>query len=241
MFREMAITFCLLYKLGLPPFHGWVFRLIPELNLFSFGVLIRINKITPIIILSQINTNSMLFLPSLLRLLIVVILTFYRINSIYYILTISSIINFQWFLFCLKNRIWLRLVVVYCLILIRVIILLKLNLVFKTKDFAKINTIKFSLLGFSFFSLAGLPPFLGFLIKLTIIKIIVLLKVSFIWLLLLLTLIIQFAYINIFYFSYCAIPNKRVSNETKLYDQRVLARVIIFRFPNWVDLVIIQI
>lgn len=201
--NNFIIIVPLLIKLSLIPFHLWLPSIIEGLNWYVCLLLITWQKIAPIIIISYLIINK--------NLIFIIILT--NINSIIginqnslrKILAFSSINNSTWILITIiiNENIWINYLFIYSILnLIIIIILNKYNINY-------INQLKFFNLNFFFklniliiiFSIIGLPPILGFLIKWFLIKILIYNKIILILIILiLLTIINLYFYIKLTYY-----------------------------------------
>lgn len=201
--NNILIIIPLLIKLRLIPFHLWLPSIIEGLNWFSCLLIITWQKITPLIIISYLNINkNIIFLITLIS--INSIFGFNQ-NSIRKILAISSINNSTWILFAIliNEKLWINYFIIYSILNFLIIkILYNYNINY-------INQLKFFNLNFFFklnililiFSIIGLPPIIGFLIKWILIKTLIYNNIYIIIIILIiLTILNLFFYIKITYF-----------------------------------------
>lgn len=201
--RNILIIIPLLIKLRLIPFHLWLPSIIEGLNWISCLLIITWQKISPLIIISYLNIDkNLIFLIILISINSIFGL---NQNSIRKILAISSINNSTWILFAilLNNKLWINYFLIYSilnLIIIKILHNYKINY---------INQLKFFNLNFFFklniiiliFSIIGLPPIIGFLIKWILIKNLIYNQIYLIIIILIiLTILNLFFYIKISYF-----------------------------------------
>jgi len=200
---NILIILPLLIKLRLIPFHLWLPSIIEGLNWISCLLITTWQKITPLIIISYLNINKN----------IIFLIIFISINSIFglnqnsirKILAISSINNTTWILFAIliNENLWINYFLIYSLLNFLIIKILN------NYNINYINQIKLFNLNFFFklnililiFSIIGLPPILGFLIKWILIKTLIYNNIYFIIIILItLTILNLLFYIKITYF-----------------------------------------
>lgn len=149
----------LLFKIGLPPFHSWLIKIIQELKLKSFTFIRTIHKIAPIIITAYVTQIRVLFFTALLRR---ALLTKFR--EILYILIRSSFFHTTWVL--LSRSVNLNLTLLYWLLYRSILIILLVRL---TTTLIKLATgFTNSLTIIRILVLSGFPPFRLFWLKASI-------------------------------------------------------------------------
>nr|ALO77502.1 NADH deshydrogenase subunit 2 [Gloeosoma sp. GLO01] len=166
----LLINSALLLKMGAAPFHFWFPEIIEGLNWINILILLTWQKIAPMILLMYnlklINFISTIIISSII---ISTISSFNQI-SIRKILVFSSINHIGWMLSAMifNQSIWLIYLMIYSLMTFLMIFMFyKMNCYFFNHLFLifsknKIIQILFFL---NFFSLGGLPPFIGFFPK----------------------------------------------------------------------------
>lgn len=200
---NILIIISLLIKLRLIPFHLWLPSIIEGLNWISCLLIITWQKITPLIIISYLNVNkNIIFLIVLISINSIFGL---NQNSIRKILAISSINNTTWILFAIliNENLWINYFLIYSILNFLIIKILN------NYNINYINQIKLFNLNFYFklnlliliFSIIGLPPILGFLIKWILIKNLIYNNIYIIIIILIiLTILNLLFYIKITYF-----------------------------------------
>jgi len=200
---NLLIMIPLLIKLRLIPFHLWLPSIIEGLNWISCLLIITWQKITPLIIISYLNINkNIIFLITLISLNSIFGL---NQNSIRKILAISSINNTTWILFAIliNENLWINYFLIYSILNFLIIKILN------NYNINYINQLKFFNLNFFFklnililiFSIIGLPPIIGFLIKWILIKTLIYNNIFIvIIILIILTILNLLFYIKITYF-----------------------------------------
>lgn len=201
--RNILIIIPLLIKLRLIPFHLWLPSIIEGLNWISCLLIITWQKISPLIIISYLNIDkNLIFLVTLISINSIFGL---NQNSIRKILAISSINNSTWILFAIliNNKLWINYFLIYSILNLLIIKILN------NYNINYINQLKFFNLNFFFklniiiliFSIIGLPPIIGFLIKWILIKNLIYNHIYLIIIILIiLTILNLFFYIKISYF-----------------------------------------
>ena len=172
----LFISLSLCWKIGIPPFHLWLFNLMIEIDWILFFLTSSWQKILPLYLMRQIYFYLSEFYI-VLALIVSVFISIFQSN-VKKILIISSIFTGAWVLSSIffVKIFWILILFLYSGILfICVSIFSKNKFLLKSRNnlisiqqFEKINIL------FVLFSMAGLPPFLGFYIKVRILIIIIL-------------------------------------------------------------------
>lgn len=212
-------------KLGAAPLHGWFISILKTCSLWVLVFLSRVQKIIPLMILRNLHISSFLILVFSISTFLFVIVRLPGAISLNKILALSSIGNLIWFL--VRSQVQMKLFIlfmfIYILLLLGVLLLYK-----KTglNQFMQINGIVFTdkiIILFVFMSLGGLPPLLGFLGKLVILKnIIIYINMVFLVILIYTSLIILYNYISRIFFllnympsiKYCFKAESRLLKKT---------------------------
>nr|AWV83263.1 NADH dehydrogenase subunit 2 [Kosemia yezoensis] len=193
------IMISLMIKIGCPPFHFWYVSVVEGLSWMVSFILMTVQKIIPLIMLSYLDVNMVLF--------IIMACIWGCIGGLGYssmrkIIAYSSIYNLSWIFsgVMIINYSWLVYYFIYSFTLMAMCYMFNLfninyinQLIMTSHDFLK------SLMMMSvFMSLGGMPPFLGFLPKLIMIYCLVSNNMMFICIILLMTaLIVLFFYLRI--------------------------------------------
>nr|YP_010449173.1 NADH dehydrogenase subunit 2 [Brueelia antiqua]UTT72552.1 NADH dehydrogenase subunit 2 [Brueelia antiqua] len=174
----MIIIFSMLFKMGILPFHGWFFHIALSLPWVLFLVLSTIQKIGPLLVISECSkAMSYLFQPDLLISSIIALISIssLNINSIRYFMITSSIINSAWMLASTQvgKFPFFSFMVIY---FIHLLVLFS----FLSKEFNNPLESSFVLSKSPFFSefaktliilsMIGMPPMVGFFMKMSIIE-----------------------------------------------------------------------
>lgn len=222
---SIIINSALITKIGAAPFHFWLPEIIEGLRWINSLIILTWQKIAPIIIAINNKIETKFLIIIILACLI--IRTSRRFNQVRLrkILAYSSINHIGWILstFIISKASWTIYFMIYALINILIISRLRIS-----KSFY-INQIRISLnknkitklsLIINFLSLAGLPPFIGFLPKWIIIRWItnnniILITITII----IVTLVITFIYIQIIASSIIISINEPKTNKSEIKSQ----------------------
>lgn len=205
----------LLIKVGASPFHNWVLTVLEGLNYYSAIILLTIGKLTPLTLINYIKTN--LIVPILLTTLIGSIISLNQ-NSIKKIIGYSSIFNIALIISILKvNLLWIGYLILYSII---IIILIKITINNKT---IFINQMVFSdiivnklTLWIVLLSMGGLPPLIGFSLKLITISYLTEIKsITLISIIIITSLMIIVLYLRI---TFISILNNSILNKNKMFN-----------------------
>nr|YP_010987559.1 NADH dehydrogenase subunit 2 [Anotylus hirtulus]WON65965.1 NADH dehydrogenase subunit 2 [Anotylus hirtulus] len=165
----LLMNSALLMKIGSAPFHFW-FPEVIEGQLWSMCFnLFTIQKISPFMLLNY-NMNSPYFFSMIiiLNMLVSALMGLNQI-SLRKILTFSSINHIGWMISSMMflKMIWIMYLLIYIFTLMNMIYLLNNFNIYYIKQLIKINLpLNFKLIMMmNFFSMGGLPPFIGFLPK----------------------------------------------------------------------------
>nr|WIL79913.1 NADH dehydrogenase subunit 2 [Pieleus irregularis] len=160
----------LLTKMGAAPFHFWFPEVIEGLNWFNSLILLTWQKIAPmVLIMYNSYLNWFFFMVIVFSMMVSSILGFNQ-TSLRKILAFSSINHIGWMIGAIlySKLIWLIYFLIYFLISINIVFIFskfkmffisQLIMIFNESTMLKI----FFLM--NFFSLGGIPPFLGFFSK----------------------------------------------------------------------------
>ena len=159
-------------KLSIIPFHKWLIDMVNRINWFILFILVSIQKILPIVIISyRINKNI-----NLVNVISIISLGLggglgASQNSAKQIISFSSISQSGWILIAmtLRTSLWLINFIFYRLILFRIILRMhKINIKYIIILSNKACKINFILICANIISIAGMPPFVGFFMKFSV-------------------------------------------------------------------------
>ena len=178
--------------------------------MFILIILSSIQKIIPLIILNNIYINYLLFYLSIIITIIFIIFILSSVINLNKLLAISSLGNILW----LISRNILSLKLIFLFIFIYIYLLLGIYIfynIYYYNIFIQINRINYFdkiIIVIVFISLGGIPPILGFLRKLLILKIIFIYENIFLFMLIIFSaLILLYHYISRIYFFLTYVPS----------------------------------
>lgn len=150
-------------KLGAAPFYYWFPRLIDGIDWFRAFLLIRVQKIIPLFIMRMFN-RVMIWFILILRLLVGGFGMFNQ-SKLKLIIAYSSIHHLGWLIFVIKVKIdyWFIYLVMYSILIYPLIVWFNKIKILSLMEVGNIRKIDLMILGI--IRLSGLPPFLGFYLK----------------------------------------------------------------------------
>uniref|UniRef100_UPI0001982844 NADH dehydrogenase subunit 2 n=1 Tax=Hydroscapha granulum TaxID=426698 RepID=UPI0001982844 len=199
----LIMNSALLMKMGSAPFHFWFPEVMDELNWINCMILTTWQKIAPFVLISYSLKNTSFFISIIMMCSLIGGLGGINQTSLRKILAYSSINHLSWMMaaMMISETMWMYYFLFYCFISINIMILLNnLNIYYLKQMYSAMNQnmiIKFCFIS-NFFSLGGLPPFLGFFPKWIIIQYLSNMNLNFLSLfMIIMTLITLFFYIRI--------------------------------------------
>nr|YP_010561802.1 NADH dehydrogenase subunit 2 [Ammothea calmani]UYX57750.1 NADH dehydrogenase subunit 2 [Ammothea calmani] len=174
MFMNLNLIFnmimlSMMMKIGMFPFMMWYIEIITKTSFLAMKLIMTIQKIMPMIIINMTLKNyNMLFLMIMINMLFSSITTLNQTN-LKKILSLSSINHMGWMLMSLifNYSTFITYLIIYSLILLMIISFMKTFSIKYMLQMFIMNNIYFML---NMMSMAGLPPFSGFMMKWMIIN-----------------------------------------------------------------------
>nr|QUB01614.1 NADH dehydrogenase subunit 2 [Batocera lineolata] len=239
-FLNMIMNSALLTKVGAAPFHSWFPEVLEGLNWNNSLLMLTWQKVAPMVLIFYNCKLSSFFLMIILISTIMSGILGLNQMSMRKILAFSSINHISWMLASMLNSqyIWLIYFIIYSIITLNIILILKLKQIFYLHQlFNSLNSsksIKFSFM-LNFFSLGGLPPFLGFFPKWLVVNNLIQQKFFLLsFLLIIFTLITLFFYLRI---TFTALVIN--SSENLIFpSQKLNFLVMLFNFVSFSGLLI---
>nr|YP_010381618.1 NADH dehydrogenase subunit 2 [Symplanella brevicephala]UDL71993.1 NADH dehydrogenase subunit 2 [Symplanella brevicephala] len=163
---EKLMMISLMMKMGLIPFHLWMFSFMEKLNWMNCFMMNTIQKLTPMLITSQMISFKETILPMILSLIFAPIIML-KMNSMKKILTCSSIYNSPWMIssIFLSKNLFIMFFLIYSML--NYCLMKKLetqNMMFLNQINEKNSLTKMNLI-VNMISISGMPPTLGFFPK----------------------------------------------------------------------------
>nr|YP_010406815.1 NADH dehydrogenase subunit 2 [Labidocera rotunda]URC16616.1 NADH dehydrogenase subunit 2 [Labidocera rotunda] len=197
----------ILFKLGVPPFHSWMLGIIFSVNFVELLFMLTIQKFIPLIILSQMGVSeSLVIMLSVLSMLLIA--TSMNTNfSFHYMLFLSSVGNGMWMVVSLMTSVWMLFLGFYCVMLSGVILILIAGKLVKFSDVATSDTPKKIMVAMHFFNLGGVPPLMGFAVKLMVLKNLISMGLLICLVLVFMSAMILFIYTSMMYQAFTVSPS----------------------------------
>nr|YP_009180572.1 NADH dehydrogenase subunit 2 [Calameuta filiformis]ALM04128.1 NADH dehydrogenase subunit 2 [Calameuta filiformis] len=219
-FLNFLISISMILKMGLVPFHLWYIEIMMNLSWMNIFLMSTWQKIMPLMIISYFNMNMIIYMTVITSSLISSIQGMYQMN-LRKIFTFSSINQTSWLTInsCMSLYLMIIYMMMYMMISFNIIYMFNLNNFSYISDMYLMNNYSYLtkfLLFTNILSLAGLPPFLGFLMKLISIKFLIMNKLF----LMSLTLIISSLMTLFFYLrlTYSSMILSNSKNKLKLVN-----------------------
>nr|YP_008999723.1 NADH dehydrogenase subunit 2 [Rhipicephalus australis]AGH19662.1 NADH dehydrogenase subunit 2 [Rhipicephalus australis] len=212
-FFLFLINVSILIKLGMIPFHLWLISISEMMNFNSILILLTMQKIIPLLIAEKFMNNSLIPLFSMSTFFASLLAMKHKLMK--KILIFSSISHQGWILCLLvkKFNFWIAYLMLYFIIFFNIIKIFNKYKINFFSDFMKKKMkleIKIKMI-MLMMSLGGMPPFLGFFMKIVSIYLLMNLQLIFIFMLILSSLlnlffymrmIIPFFFINLKFFTW---------------------------------------
>nr|QHO05152.1 NADH dehydrogenase subunit 2 [Cheiracanthium triviale] len=194
---NVLVLMMLMLKMGAGPFYFWFPSVVNGMNWVSGFLLMSIQKFMPLLIVAMF-IEPILWKIGLISLFIGMYGSFNQIN-IKMLMAYSSIHHLGWMLVCMMvdNLYWLLYLFIYSLLLISIIYLLideeiiSIMMVYKMKNKWWFVT--------GMLSMAGMPPLLGFFLKMLTLHYIFMIDIFYVILLLLMSVVMFYIYIRLLY------------------------------------------
>ena len=232
----------LFFKLGAAPFHGWFISILKRCSIWILFLLSTVQKILPLLIIVNIIVAPRLLLFITFFTIIVI---FFRVPgrvTLNKVLALSSMANLIWLLFRVQNSIKLILIfiLIYSVLLLGIIFSTDIRSNSSFYQIERLDNFSKIIFIFIFISLGSLPPLLGFLRKLLVLKRLVLIRgLSILIALVFISLIILYTYMSRFFFYLSIIPSMKLRLKINNYKYSKLVFIIsVFRFNLLIILII---
>lgn len=165
----IIITFALLIKLSIPPFHLWLPIVAKYLNWNILFILLTLQKIIPFYIFSLLKSQILLIYIILILCSIIPPYIIYNLYNFKILLRYASINQTRWMIILtlIKSLIWLKYFLFYSFILFILTTLISLFKILPNFKYSLWNFIKSHnlIIIFIILNIASIPPFSFFYIK----------------------------------------------------------------------------
>ena len=206
------IISALLFKIGAAPFHNWIINILEGISWFNSFLILTWQKIAPLFLILYCKIYVMVISPFIILSALIGAVGGLNQVSLRKILVFSSINHLAWILTTLlfnKSIIIIYYIIYFIINLNIVMIFKKYSLSYLNQIFSVNNTFYIYVLFIIIFSLAGLPPFTGFISKWLTLELLSINNYFFLSLILILSsLITLFYYLQISYSSFLLINSK---------------------------------
>lgn len=213
--RTLIIIVTIILKLGSAPLHFWYILIIQKLSWQRIWVLSIWQKILPLLFLRLYDLPYLIYL-GLLNCILRRLLRFKQ-KKVKKLLGFSSIFTLGWVLTILSSSgiLWFTFLIGYGINLIFLTYILNIKDGFKVKILiSELDINRFIILGLTLIAIRGVPPFLGFFLKLLVLKVLI---TNFFLIRLIITissLLLIYAYLNLIF------HNLRFSRRKQLLNSR---------------------
>nr|YP_009992050.1 NADH dehydrogenase subunit 2 [Rhipicephalus appendiculatus]QNN85521.1 NADH dehydrogenase subunit 2 [Rhipicephalus appendiculatus] len=229
------INISILIKMGVIPFHFWMIMLSESLTYFSLFILLTIQKIMPLLIIEKFINTSLTILFVLSSLTASILAMKYKMMK--KILIFSSISHQGWILCLIAKKInfWISYLILYSIIIYNIINICNYNNFNNIYDFIKkkMKTENKTSLIMSMMSLAGMPPFLGFFMK--IVALFFLMKMNMI----MIFMLIISSLINLFFYMRSMTPSFFINLKFFSWNNLLIKKNFLFKM-NLILLIILM-
>lgn len=210
----------LILKLGAAPFHGWFISIVKRRSIWILTLLSTLQKCTPLIMIIRLKVTISIISLFMGMTLIFSYFSLPRTINVNKILALSSIVNLSWLLVRVQHSLKTFLVFffIYSSLLLAVVTICTK---YKLTSFKGVNNFRLIdnlIMVFVFMSLGGLPPLLGFLGKLLILKsVLVYINYSIALILVYSSLLLLYTYISRLFFIISNSPRLKIGpRNTKI-------------------------
>ena len=232
----------LFFKLGAAPFHGWFVSILKRCSIWILFLLSTVQKLLPLLIIVNIMVNPRLLILIVLFTIIVIFFSVPGRVTLNKVLALSSMANLMWLLFRVQNSVKLIVlfIVIYSILLLGIIFSVNMRSNSSFYQIERLDNLSKILFIFIFISLGRLPPLLGFMIKLLVLKrLILIIGIFTIISLVFMSLMILYTYISRFFFYLRIIPSIKLRIKIrKIKYLKLVSLMSVFNFNLFMILVV---
>nr|URX53150.1 NADH dehydrogenase subunit 2 [Cryptotermes queenslandis] len=241
--HEYVIMTPLLLKMGAAPLHWWFPSVMEGLSWENCLLMMTIQSVAPMMLTSYLMKTSPLILMIVLMSVTVGAMGGMNQTSLRKILTYSSINHTGWMLMALMggSNLWVLYFTVYSLLTMAVTTTAKLyNISFinQTTSMSGKSPTKFILFT-TLLSLGGLPPFIGFLPKWTVIQMMITNNLSsMMTMMVIMSLVTLYYYLRMCYSSFIILHNEMKWSSKMLSVNKITTHGIILSSMSMMGLIV---
>jgi len=234
----LLINLRLFIKLGMSPFHSWFIAILKTRSLITLFILSTIQKIIPLVIIFNIKSNSFLIFMVIFLTLIFIIVLLPRTININKVLAISSINNIIWLIISVLFSI--KIIFLFIAIYIYLVIgFINIYNFYGMNVFTQINSIIFFdkfFLVMVFISLGGIPPILGFLRKMVILKVMLnnFVRLIIVFIVVMSSVLLLYFYLSRIYFYLSNMPSLKINFKLSLLSVKKVLYIVSLIYVNFV-------
>ena len=233
---DRLVRLALVCKLGIPPFHSWLINILGTISYSRIMLVFTVQKFLPLFIISQLMVIEVWIWMIILSLIGLTVAYVNRVGRFFVLLIFSGAINRIWIIRRVsKGGSWVYFLVAYTTVLRGLIIRLRRLKLFKINDRVNTGWAGSVMLGLHLLNLGGLPPLVGFIIKLRLLKPLVILTVSLGVGLVVRSLVILYLYVVFCYHAFSSPKNGELNHLGELSSPAFLAGALtLSRTMYWV-------
>ncbi|YP_009122926.1 NADH dehydrogenase subunit 2 (mitochondrion) [Dermacentor silvarum] len=236
----MIMNMTILIKLAIIPFHFWIMSISESLNFDALFLILSIQKIIPLFILSNFFFNKIIILIMMSTLTSSILAL--NLKLFKKLLILSSISHQGWMisLIFFKINFWMTYIMIYSIIIFSIMKSCKKHKIYSmfTIFNNKINYNEKMNFIMHFMSLGGMPPFLGFFMKMMTIFILMKFSTFIIMILITSSLINLFFYFKIltpiFFLNLKTLKNLKINFNNKTLFINMNLMFLIFFMNLWI-------
>nr|YP_009652695.1 NADH dehydrogenase subunit 2 [Dermacentor everestianus]QCF46394.1 NADH dehydrogenase subunit 2 [Dermacentor everestianus] len=240
LFFLAILNLAIMIKLAIIPFHFWIITISESLNFKALFLILSFQKIIPLFILSNFFLDKFIILIMISTLTSSILAL--NLKLVKKLLILSSISHQGWMISMIfkKINLWISYVIIYSIIIFSITEKCKKYKIYSMFNIAnnKINFNEKMNFIMHFMSLGGMPPFMGFFMKMMVIFVLMKLKTFIIMILIISSLINLFFYFKIltpiFFFNIKSLKNIKInfSNKTMFINMNLM--FLTFLINLWV-------
>lgn len=196
LFRPLVFVVALLFKIGIPPFHLWVFNISYLINKNTFLILTTLHKLFPLFFLSKVIFLKT-FIIIINTIIFLFILLFLQYKNMLLVMTLSSFTHSIWLLVC--GILKLSLILVYWVFYSAFYTIMLYSFSVKVIKYSDETQSSFS--SIIWLIMSGFPPFTIFWLKITLFVMLLIYRIISRYFTILVSVIRIVAYYRIFNLS----------------------------------------
>nr|QGX04667.1 NADH dehydrogenase subunit 2 [Undinula vulgaris] len=240
--NNLLLILSMMMKLGSAPFHGWFISIIKSSSLWILFLLSTIQKLIPLFILSNLNIENSLMMFFLLITSLFVVLMIPSVMNLTKMLGISSLTNLNWFIMSsqISAKIMIIYFSIYFILMLSIVFIYNNNGTNSLIQMNNMNNFDKMILIFILMSLGGLPPFLGFLSKVLVLKLaIYMFNYIFLLIMIYTSLMILYCYISRFFFLLTYSPKIKFDTKNFYSSKKKIIFLMTILFFNMLMMIYI--